>query len=101
MGQVVARETVTGWINNPWQMDNGSSGTTLLLYVQVGLDEGRGAKGFRTLERKVASVDVIKTIEHLPLPFQADVQMEERASRKGAELFAVVVKPLVNQKVAS
>lgn len=68
------------------------------LYAEVKLDDSRNSdtqfsKGHAAEELRV-SPDVIKRLEHLPLPFMADVETERVMTGKGAQEVVIDVRPL-------
>lgn len=64
------------------------------VFVDVSLDkEGRGW-GHRTNEMKCKDLAVIDAIKQNPFPFEAELEIEQIAGRKTAELVVVGIKPL-------
>jgi len=62
--------------------------------VFVDVSIGKMGKGTRTAARKCESEDVIKRIEHLPLPFEAEITLEEEATAKRETMLITDIKPL-------
>lgn len=71
------------------------------IYMDVSLDkEGRGF-GFRTREVKVADLELIDSIAKGPFPFMAEIEFEEIAGRKTAELVVTAIRRLPAQQKAA
>ncbi len=68
------------------------------LFCEVKLDDSRNgekqsAKGFAAEELRV-SADIVKRLEHLPLPFMADAETERVSNGKEAREVVIDVRPL-------
>lgn len=57
-------------------------------------------KGFRTVEYKCESSEVVKPIMHLDFPFNADVDMEISATKSGSVIVVKTIKPIEPGKKA-
>jgi hypothetical protein len=89
--QMIARGVVTGFTKFKGSID-GQDIDANTLFVEVSI--GSMGKGHRTVARKCASEDVIKKIEHLPFPINADIVLEEQATAKKESLVVMEVRPL-------
>ena len=65
------------------------------LFVEEQLDEGSGrAKGFRTVEYKTPSADLVKAVQHNAFPMMAEITVETKVSKGASALVVVAVKPV-------
>lgn len=69
------------------------------LFVECKLDDSRNgkdshAKGVFTEELKLPSAELVKRIEHLPLPFVADVDTERVGNGKQSREVVLDVRPV-------
>jgi hypothetical protein len=55
-------------------------------------------KGFRTVEYKCESSEVVKPLMHLEFPFDADVEMEISATKNGSVIVVKLIKPISQTK---
>lgn len=55
-------------------------------------------KGFRTVEYKCESSEVVKPIMHLEFPFSAEVDMEISATKSGSVIVVKTIKPIETNK---
>jgi hypothetical protein len=51
-------------------------------------------KGFRTVEYKCESSEIVKPIMHLEFPFDAEVDMEISATKSGSVIVVKLIKPI-------
>ncbi|WP_321875630.1 hypothetical protein [Burkholderia cenocepacia] len=91
---VLARVTITGlkfWVGNLDGKDINSAG----IFVEKRL-RGETAKGTCSTELKVESSEIIKSVWHLPTPFEAEVTMEQTTNGKagGDREIVTSIKPI-------
>jgi hypothetical protein len=55
-------------------------------------------KGFRTVEYKCESSEIVKPIMHLEFPFDAEVDMEISATKNGSVIVVKLIKPISTSK---
>ena len=75
------------------------------LFVEVKLDDSRNsaqqfAKGFATEELRLPTGELVKRIEHLPLPFYADVDTERVSNGRESKEVVLDVRPVEVVKAA-
>lgn len=89
--EMTARATVTGFTRFKGDIDGQAiDANTVFMLVSI----GSMGKGSRTAARKCASEDVLKKIEHLPFPIEAEVVLEEQATAKKEQLVVLEIRPL-------
>lgn len=96
--QLSANAVITGFTKFAGEID-GQKIDANTIYVEVEFG-GNSGKGKRTAPRKCKDEAVIKKIEHLPFPMQAQLTMEMTASSKKESLIVTEIKPLVSQRAA-
>jgi hypothetical protein len=89
--QYKADGVVTGFTKFKGNID-GQEIDANTVFVEVSI--GTMGKGTRTVARKCASEDVIKKIEHLPFPMQAEIVLEEQATAKKEQLVVLEIRPV-------
>ncbi|WP_321875638.1 hypothetical protein [Burkholderia cenocepacia] len=92
--EVLARVTISGvkyWVGNL----DGKDVDSATIFVDKRL-RGETAKGTCSKELKVEKSAIIKSIWHLPLPFEAEVTMEQTTNGKsgGDREIVTSIKPL-------
>ncbi|MDB5802719.1 MAG: hypothetical protein JWN73_41 [Betaproteobacteria bacterium] len=92
-----AKEVVRGATNMKYNID-GENIASLALHIDVKMDPTQGGFGYRTEAMAVDSEEVIKSIQHNPFPFQAELEVEQRATKGKTKLVVIGVKPIVAVK---
>lgn len=72
-----------------------NSGT---LYTQVDLDPKHNGKGMRTEPKRVKDSETVKKVMHMPFPFEADLVLEEVATKGKISQVVVEIVPVQLQK---
>lgn len=90
--KVVGLKRFTGSVDGS-HIDSGK------LFVEVKLDGSRNNKdqhaaGFAVEELRLPSSELVKRLEHLPLPFLAEVETERVSNGKQAREVVIEVKPM-------
>lgn len=88
-----SNEVVRGFQNAEYQID-GKTVQTKVIFIDAAMNADSGGKGFKTVDKKCVSPDVIRAIEHNPFPMEAEVEFEELATKNKSELFVLSIKPL-------
>lgn len=88
-----AQEVVRGFSNKAYNID-GSTAQVKCIYIDVQLDAEHGGKGTRTDAMVVESPDVIQAIAHNALPFLAELEVEQRATRGKVALICTAIRPM-------
>jgi hypothetical protein len=86
-------EIVRGYQSQKFTID-GKEFETKVLFVDTALNEDQGAKGHRTTEIKCIDASVIDAIKHNPFPMQAELEIEQLATKNKTELFVRNIKPI-------
>lgn len=73
-------------------------------FIQVKLDSSRNdsnafASGICTEEVKLPSGEFVKRLEHIPLPFEAEMQTERVSNGKVARDMVTDIRPITDQVV--
>lgn len=89
--QYTAQGVVTGFTKFKGDID-GQAIDANTVFIEVSI--GQMGKGTRTVARKCLSEDVIKKVEHLPFPIQAEIVLEEQATAKKEQLVVLEIRPL-------
>jgi hypothetical protein len=75
----------------------GTEHRTGQVFIEEPFDSSKpNYKGFRTVEYKCESSDVVKPIMHNEFPITAEVAMEISASKRGQVILVKTIKPLAN-----
>lgn len=73
--------------------DNGS------VFIEEPFDSSKpNYKGFRTVEYKCQSSEIVKPLMHLQFPFNADVSMEISATKNGSVIVVRSIIPIESIK---
>lgn len=86
-------EVVRGFQNMTYNID-GQEVQTKVVFIDAALNEDSGGKGFKTVDKKCISADVIKAVEHNPFPLECELEMEELATKNKSELFVRSIRPI-------
>lgn len=86
-----AQGTVTGYTKFKGDID-GQSIDANTVFIEA--DIGQMGKGTRTVARRALNEDVIKKIEHLPFPVQAEIILEEQVTAKKEQLVVLEIRPV-------
>jgi hypothetical protein len=89
--QYKADGVVTGFTKFKGNID-GQDIDANTVFVEVAI--GTMGKGTRTVARKCVNEDVIRKIEHLPFPIQAEIVLEEQATAKKEQLVVLEIRPV-------
>ena len=89
--QFTAKAVVTGFTKFKGDID-GEKIEANTVFVEVSI--GSMGKGTRTAARKCATEEVIKRIEHLPFPMEAELILEEQATAKKEQMVVLEIKPI-------
>lgn len=88
-----SKEVVRGFQNAEYQID-GKTVQTKVIFIDAAMNADSGGKGFKTVDKKCVSADVIRSVEHNPFPMEAEVEFEELATKNKSELFVLSIRPL-------
>ena len=86
-------EVVRGFQNATYNID-GKEIFTKVIFMDAAMNEDSGGKGFKTVERKCITPEVITSIAHNPFPMEAELELEELATKNKSELFVRSIRPL-------
>lgn len=86
-------EVVRGFQNMTYNID-GQEVQTKVVFIDAALNEDSGGKGFKTVDKKCVSADVIKAVEHNAFPMECELEMEELATKNKSELFVRSIRPI-------
>jgi hypothetical protein len=89
--QYKADGVVTGFTKFKGNID-GQDIDANTVFVEVAI--GTMGKGTRTVARKCVNEEVIRKIEHLPFPIQAEIVLEEQATAKKEQLVVLEIRPV-------
>jgi hypothetical protein len=89
--KMIAEGVVTGFTKFKGNID-GQDIDANTVFIEV--DIGSMGKGTRTVARKCVDEGVIKKIEHLPFPIQAQIVIEEQATAKKEQLVVLEIRPV-------
>jgi len=87
------QEVVRGFQNATYQID-GKEVQTKVIFIDAQLNADSGGKGFKTVDKKCVTADVIRAIEHNPFPMEAELEIEELATKNKSELFVHSIRPI-------
>lgn len=87
------REVVRGFQNASYDID-GKTVQTKVVFIDAAMNEDSGGKGYRSVEKKCVSADVIREVEHCPFPGEFELEIEELATKNKAELFVFSMRPI-------
>lgn len=76
---------------------NGEKFESGTVFLDVNLDSDGKGWGFRTEPFRCIDLAVVDRIKHLPFPFTAQLQIEQRATKGKTSLVVIDVKPLERQ----
>ena len=86
-------EVVRGFQNASYNID-GKEVFTKVIFMDAAMNEDSGGKGFKTVERKCITPEVITSIAHNPFPLECELEMEELATKSKSELFVRSIRPI-------
>lgn len=86
-------EVVRGFQNATYNID-GKEIFTKVIFMDAAMNEDSGGKGFKTVERKCISPEVISSIAHNPFPMEAELELEELATKNKSEIFVRSIRPI-------
>lgn len=87
------KEVVRGFQNATYNID-GKEIFTKVIFMDAAMNEDSGGKGFKTVERKCVTPEVITQIAHNPFPLECELELEELATKNKSELFVRSIRPI-------
>jgi hypothetical protein len=98
------RMTVKAVVRGATRFDNKIDGELVqsaTIFTDVSLDKNGEGWGSRTEPMPCASLDVVDKIKATPFPFEAELEIEQRATKKATRLVVIDCKPLSRVKQAA
>ena len=95
----LAKEKVTGMQSITYDID-GQKTDVMCIFYEAKLDENRGGKGSRTVEKKCASRELVAILEKVNFPVMCEIELTETVTRNKADLVVTAIRPAQVQKAA-
>lgn len=98
----IAKVKVTGMKKSKGQMDNGTAFDSSKVYVETGFDESKEtARGTASAEYALGDSTEYDKYKHLPLPFDAEAEMEIVTNGRTQKTVVHSLKPVGLSKDAA